>query len=34
MWLERYIVQKAKIRYDWSFNLFKMLKYGTVEIVE
>ena len=29
-----YIVQKAKIRYSWGFTLFKMLKQGTVGIVE
>ena len=23
-----YIVRKAKIRYDWDFNVFKMLKRG------
>ena len=26
MWLWFFIVQKEKIRYNWDFNLFKMLK--------
>ena len=26
MWPWLFIVQKAKTRYDWDFNLFKMLK--------
>ena len=25
-WLWSFIVQKAKDRYDWDFNIFQMLK--------
>ena len=25
------LLKTLKKRYDWSFNLFKMLKYGTVQ---
>ena len=25
-WVGSYIVQKPEIRYDWGFNIFKMLK--------
>ena len=26
VWLWSFIVQKAKVREDWGFNLFQMLK--------
>ena len=26
VWLWSFIVQKEKVRYDWDFNLFQMLK--------
>ena len=26
VWLWSFIVQKAKVMYDWDFNLFQMLK--------
>ena len=26
VWLWYFIVQKAKIKYDWDFNLFQMSK--------
>ena len=27
------VVQKAKIRYGWDFNIFKMLKYGRAGVL-
>ena len=33
VWLGSYFVQKAKIRYNWGFNCFKMLKQGAVGVL-
>ena len=27
-----YLVEKAKIRYGWGFNIFRMLKQGTAQV--
>ena len=32
--LQSYIVQKARIRYDWSFLLLKMLKQVTTGVLK
>ena len=33
VWLWSFIVQKAKVRYDWDFNLFQMLKKVMAEVL-
>ena len=33
VWIGPSIVQKAKMRYGWGFNLLKMLKSGTAGVL-